>query len=94
LLGFGGSKGRRGLQGWWDLRGFGKVVTGAMWAFSAPEDSLHSCPGYEEKQLCLESWVVRARREAAAHLKNKVFCSCGVGGKSHLWDSCSKRLYR
>lgn len=42
LLEFGGSKGRRGLQCWWDLSSFGRVVTvmrGPVGVVSAPEAS-------------------------------------------------------
>lgn len=34
------------------------------------------------KKLCLERRIIRIRVEAAALLKNKVFCFCGVRGKS------------
>lgn len=45
LLKFGGSKGRRGLQCWWDLSSFGGIVTvmrGSVGVVSSPEASQSS----------------------------------------------------
>lgn len=49
--------------------------------------SLHFCPEYWEATAVSGKAGERARPVVAAFLKNKGFCFCGVGGKSHCCES-------
>lgn len=87
LLEFGGSEGKRGLQCWWDLSSFGRIVIamrGSVGIVSAPEASQSPLlPWVWGQDSCV--WKGRWWDYAvvAAFLKNKVFCFCGAGGKGH-----------